>query len=321
MKSGRPWEGFGLVAFYFAFLAGLAYVIYQWFVQSKIDDPIFVGLLTANTYAMYRFAMFLKQILVKTSNDYHKALLDTGVDFDKAIFIKEIFDKNRSFLTGITFGLVFFFVSLLVAPWGHGSNLNIFLAVFLFAANVITGMGLYSLYKYFKYSLTIGSNIEVDLWDRSNPAISELVEINRYVVLAIAFVACSGMLSIMFSKFNLDYSIVFFSVFSVSIILLAYAIPLMPVTTQIRKKKKMHLGNISKRIQNEYTFLISSSEDKDSNIDITRFDALISVYRSVKGVKAFPPVGEQSVNTAVSVVFLTMLPSIIDFVLSNLTKG
>lgn len=180
-------------------------------------------------------------------------------------------------------------------------------------------MALYGLYVYFRYSLLIGSNIEVDLWDRSSPAISALVDTNRYVVLATAFVACTGMMSIIFSKFTLDYSIIVYSVFSITIILLAYIIPLIPITAQIRKKKKKSMSEISLLIQNEYAALLKAGKDAKLSLDTSKFDSLVSVHKSVKGVKAFPPVGEQSINTAMSVAFLTMLPSIIDFVLNRVT--
>ena len=82
-------------------------------------------------------------------------------------------------------------------------------------ANVLTGMALYGLFVYFRYSLLFGSNIEVDLWDRSSPAISTLVDTNRYIILAVAFIGCVGMTSIIFSTFTLDFFTIAFSIFSV----------------------------------------------------------------------------------------------------------
>ena len=136
------------------------------------------------------------------------------------------------------FGAIFFFASIYLSPWGVDSPFNIVLGVFLFSSNILTGMALYGLYVYFRYALLIGSHIEVDLWDRSNPAISALVDTNRYVVLATAFVACAGMMSIMFSKFTLDYSIIMFSVFSIMLMLLAYIIPSNPYYDPNSEEKK-----------------------------------------------------------------------------------
>ncbi|PCK07014.1 MAG: hypothetical protein COA42_16490 [Alteromonadaceae bacterium] len=55
---------------------------------------------------------------------------------------------------------------ILLSPWEELNQLNYALAVFLFVANILTGMALLSLAIYFKYSFLIDSNINLDLWGR-----------------------------------------------------------------------------------------------------------------------------------------------------------
>ena len=309
-------------------VTGIAYIVLQWRGHDEIDDPWFVGIIMANTFAIYRFAMLLKDHLVQSAQHYVAPLKDSSIGFSEDKFTSDIFNTNNSLLCGIPFGSAFLVATLLASPWGGDSeihvwpyDLNICLGVFLTVANIITGMALYSLAIYFRYALVLGRNIEVDLWDRSSPAMSALVTTNRYVVLGTAFVACAGMVSILLSKFEIDYLIGIFSIFSITVILLAYVVPLIPITAQIRQKKKQSMDEVGRLIQKEYEKLLDLGREERSAIDISRFESLATVYKSTKSIRTFPPVGEQSVNTAISVTFLTMLPSLIEFVLSGFVKA
>lgn len=100
--------------------------------------------------------------------------------------------------------------------------------------------------------MRIGFCLEVDLWDRSSPAISALVDTNRYVVLATTCAASVGMASLLFSRFSLGYSAVIFSVCSITVMLLTCLVPLFALSVQVRRKKKENTKEISRLIQKEY---------------------------------------------------------------------
>lgn len=316
-KGVRPWGGAGFLIVFLTIAVGIIYVIYQWNSQSDVQDQFFVGLLMANTYAIYRFTLFLRRHLADSAVFYANALIDSPLGFSEDRFLREIFNLRIALLSGLVFGAIFLFATLLISPWDTIYQLNILLGLFLMVANVLTGMALYGLFVYFRYSLLFGSNIEVDLWDRSSPAISTLVDTNRYIILAVAFIGCVGMTSIIFSTFTLDFFTIAFLIFSVLIMLLAYVIPLIPITAQIRRKKRQSVNKICRLIENEHALLIETGMDPKLVLDVSRFESLISLYKSTKSVRTFPPVGEESINTAVSITLLTMFPSLIKFVLEK----
>ena len=99
--------------------------------------------------------------------------------------------------------------------------------------------------------------------------------------------------------------------------LLAYVIPLIPITAQIRRKKRQSVNKICRLIENEHALLIETGMDPKLVLDVSRFESLISLYKSTKSVRAFPPFGEESISTAVSITLLTMFPSLIRFVLER----
>lgn len=312
----RPWGGIGLLMVVLTIAVGIIYVIYQWNYQSERQEEIFVGLLMANTYAIYRFTYLLRRHLANSAVFYANALVDAPVEFSEKRFIREIFNPGKAVLSGLVFGSIFLLVTLDLRPWGEINNhLNIFLGLFLMVANVLTGMGLYGLFVYFRYSMLIGSNLEVDLWDRSSPAIIALVDTNRYVILTVAFIASVAMISILFSRFTLDFFTITFSIFSALMIILAYVIPLIPITAQIRRKKKQCVNKICRLIENEHALLVESGKDPKSGLDIRRFESLTLMHKSAKSVRAFPPVGQETISTAVSITLLTMFPSLINLLL------
>ena len=138
----------------------------------------------------------------------------------------------------------------------------------MFFVNTVVGMAIYSLFVYFNYSLKIGRHIEIELWDRSNAALNNLIDTNRYIVSATAFVACLGMLSLLVSKFELNIYMAFFSAFSIFMIFLAYVIPLIPITTKIKKKKKMNINKLGALIQKEYLRILEQGEKPIESIDL-----------------------------------------------------
>ena len=96
------------------------------------------------------------------------------------------------------------------------------------------------------------------------------------------------------------------------IILLAYLIPVIPITRQIRTKKKQNLSEIRKLMESEYQKLLADGHSGNSKMDSSRFDTLAELYKSVKSVRAYPPVGHYSVRTILSVSFLTILPTVVE---------
>ncbi len=57
-KVKMPWSTIGLSLFYLVVLFGIGYSIYEWSLTGKIEDRFFIGILMANTYAIYRFCLF-----------------------------------------------------------------------------------------------------------------------------------------------------------------------------------------------------------------------------------------------------------------------
>lgn len=312
-ESKHPWFGAGLFFVALTFVMGVVYTIVELQSDANDRDQIFVGILMANTYVIYKFTAFFKQYLSRSALEYENALRQSSLQFDQTVFMKQVFAPLRSVSAGIVYGAIFFIGVMVLQPWGSFTDLNLMLACLLFVANVVTGMALFSLVIYFKHSYEIGSRLTIKLWDRSGEGVRILLDTNRYVVVATCFCASLSMISLLFSVFNFDTPIIFFSVVCVLIILLAYLIPVIPITRQIRHKKRQSLSELRELMEVEYQTLMTSGYS-DEKMDSSRFDTMADLYKSVESVRAYPPVGHYSLKTVASVTVLTILPTAIDFI-------
>jgi hypothetical protein len=313
-KVERPWGRLGIVFVVATILAGISYTVLQLVTSSETSDLLFVGISMGNTFAVYRFSAFLKSYLLRTSVIYQEDLRGSALDFSSRQFINDIFNSPGLVICAVAYGAFFFAFTIYLSPSHEELIIKANFGFFMFLVNTVVGMAIYSLFVYFNYSLKIGRHIEIELWDRSNAALNKLIDTNRHILLATAFVACLGMLSLLGSKFELNIYMALFSAFSIFLIFLAYVIPLIPITTKIRKKKKMNINKLGALIQKEYLRILEQGEKPSESIDISRFDSLSKIYVSVKSIRTFPPVGEFSLNTAFFVTFLTIFPSLMDFI-------
>lgn len=77
------------------------------------------------------------------------------------------------------------------------------------------------------------------------------------------------------------------------------------------------LEEISLRIENEYNAITNRIAKGKNEADLTNFNTLNQLYNEINKIRVFPPVGAKSVETAIIVTLLTMLPPFIDFIIKS----
>tara|TARA_R110002049_G_C9107699_1_gene557464 strand:+ start:437 stop:1447 length:1011 start_codon:yes stop_codon:yes gene_type:complete len=314
--SKSPWGVGGIVALGAAIATGLTYLGLQLLLLEDIKDPFFIGLLIAGTYAIYRFGKFLRWYVYKRETHFLPLLLDDYPVLGSHGLAEAIFHRLHSVVFGVLFGGVFLLATLLITPW-EVYYLNISLGAFLLMANIITGMAIFSILRFFSFAQIISLNAKVSLWDRSDPAVLGLLETSRYLVLATSFAACSGTLSAIFSVFEINVAIYVFAGFSLIIVALTYTIPLYPLMVRIGQIKKENLCEVEKKIQKEYDFAIESETTADTDVNLADFYKLLELRSSILAVRTTAIAGKYSIETAVPVILLTLLPLFVDHVLKT----
>jgi hypothetical protein len=301
-------------------LVGLLYVIGQWLVTGDVRDPIFIGILMANGFALYTILLYFIDHFTSSAEAISDSLSDRDVSFDAKNFIDDLFDRKRSVATGLVFGSLFLVAVLTILQvWEGYRSLRTLLGLFLFSTNFITGMAVYSLFIYYKKSLKLGNIADIDLWDRSCTVFKFLVDTNRYLILAVGYICFMAMISLLFSVFEFSFSLTLFSIWSLVVLITTFIVPLIPVSRRIRDLKKRHAEKLSVQRQIEYD-RVRDRLASGSNLDTSKLDAIKMLQKEIKSVRVFPPVGAKSIETAIFITILTVLPSLVDFVLKLLEQ-
>ena len=284
------------------FIAAAFYIFLQVQRYSNITDALFTGMLMGNTFIIARLTSFIEK-KIQALDIKSKLVLEFSL-------YQKIYQKSGHIITAIVFAVVFFTVTQAIRPIDD-SVLNFGLALFLGAANLITGYAAICLLSYVIHSYDAAKKFNIQLWDRSCELLSGFFIINDWVVKSVAVIGCIGILNAMLSQFNIGTPIYAFCAFSLICAVSAYLFPLMPLVTKLRREKFAHLSLLSSKIQTEYDLLLNKNGVASQKA--IEIEGLLKVYKEISLIRTFPPVGERTVNTALVVTILTALPSLIDF--------
>ena len=114
-----PWNGFGRIFVTITVIVGCAYAVAQWLKYENIEDAFFIGLLSANTFLIYKLVRKLRVQAEVAASYYEKELHDPHLRFTAEKFGREVFGWRPAFFVGLVFGAVFFFTANYLAPMGR----------------------------------------------------------------------------------------------------------------------------------------------------------------------------------------------------------
>lgn len=306
----NPWGKLWTLLLKLALFSGVLYLTAQLLINKEIKDSIFIGLLCGSTIIAYQVSI---NIFNKIKNT--PSLLGGAKKTEDTL--KLIFSIKFGFTIAIPFASIFAIVTYVVSPWNDQDLLNWMLLLFIVSCNIITGFALSAILSYYNFALKIGKKIKVELWNRSDPTLIFLMEINGILSKSVALVSAFGVSATMFSVFQINAPVYLFTIFSALVVASTFVIPTLPITNKIRVMKKDHLLQLSKLIQKEYDHIIqvdNTCTQKSSD----RFEDLIKASKHVSTVRAFPPVAQRTLNSAAYVTLVTMLPATIDLLLKTI---
>jgi hypothetical protein len=309
-----PWHGMGIASYSLVVLLASYYVVSQLMHFEEVKDPLFIGILLAAALITIRFGLVIRREISKIDAEI-KQKSDLNLLFPN--IEHSTFNNRGCFLTGILFVGLFSVSAFFMQPWPENSQLKLALISFIGAVNFITGMAVYSILVHIFNSMKIGKSIEIMLWDRTCPLLLALINTNNLLVKAVSLIASLSVISLIFSVFKVDGFIYGFTIYVGISLVSVFVLPMMPITNKIRDLKLNHMSQISSKLQKEYDYILNSSPE-NKKINSANFESLLSTYKSIKSVKAFPPVAEKSFNTAVYATLLTMLPSTIDLIYKSI---
>ena len=160
-------------------------------------------------------------------------------------------------------------------------------------------------------------SINVGLWDRSSELFSKYLYLTESTTRSVAIIGCIGIVNASLSVFDFSAPIYLFSAFAICSIIIVYVIPTIPIVQSLRDEKRTQLSTLSYEIQKEYDAILENHENT-KEFKSHNLENMLRIYKDIVSIRTFPPVGERTLNTALIVAILTVLPTLIDIAIKNL---
>lgn len=222
-------------------LIGGVYFAWQ---MTRADDlfstDIVFLLLLATSSLLLAFLMFYLPRWFSTSyldffsrstDDEEEARALTQAQLDK------VFRTDRMIMLGCVWALgvgsvpfsPLFDIMSPTSPIAGSVGLNALLGLFLAFANFLGGVALYCLLVYFVTTYRFSQKIELKLSDIDNPRAEFLLQSNFQISAGVSLYVTISIASILFSHMELGTIIYAYSIFSASIIFIAFMVPTRPL--------------------------------------------------------------------------------------------
>jgi hypothetical protein len=219
-------------------------------------------------------------------------------------------------LVGVLYGLALGSSPYVLGVWPEQDLLRLLLALFMFSINFVTGAAFYGLLAFFLKSVKLGKLVLVDLWQKENPSTEFLLGAARRVCVLVSVYICLCNASVLFSVLPLDGFVLGYAIFSGSLIVLSLIIPTVPIVQKIAATKRDALHQVNTQLQNEFSQILAGCRNRQSQLDLTRLERLMSLRDRIESTNVWP-FRLKFLRTGISVVLISLLPVILQFILEK----
>lgn len=304
-----------------AIFVGLFYLYFQWSYTNVIKDSLFIGLLLGATLLLLQAMRYLYIFVVNNNMSFFSFSME-GEEYEKVVsaankLCGSIFNTKSMIISGLLYGSAVGSAVFLMDIWTEETSLRILLFLFLFIINFVTGIGFYGLIMFFLQSWKISRIVKVNLWQRQNPSTLFLRKITHTTAIIASIYICMCMASILFSVIPFGSLTIGYSVFAGIIIIACLIVPEIPIRRKIATEKRETIMDINSQLQIEFKKALNEAKNSQKGIDLTKIDSLISLRQKIEKISVWP-FGLRTVVTAVSVIVVTSLPGILQFILEKL---
>ena len=300
--------------------SGITYLAVQWDKTGTASDWPFVALLIgATAFLLLGMRLIHKDIERRIYGFYEFALgggNPDGVRQHAEAYHRGIFRAGPMTISGIIYGLLVASALYLMEVWHDRALIKVLLFAFLFIVNFVTGIGFYGLIKFFFRLRMLAGYVKVDLWQRINPTTLFFMRIKRKAaLLAIVYVSIC-VFSIFFSELQKEFLSQGYEVFAGILVILVFLIPELPLRKKVAEAKRRCLSVINAELDGEFCSAQNGSAVPVRTFDAGRVEKLMALREKVRRLSIWP-FGLQTLRTAFSVVLVTLLPMILEYLLKT----
>ncbi len=314
------WRLVSIVVFAANLLVGVGYVFAQLRAFGTVEDGLFIFLILLNTAIAGLSGFHFEKRLRNLVTAFNKQDIDEADKMEIGRAFRSIF--NTFWAVPYALGHAAFIAVwvYLLAPWSTGietdpqlGELNVLLTLFLFTGNLMIGYGIFCIGRFWLLAARRIRQIRLDILNTTRPDIAIYQDINKRIVILVAFVATLAILSLPDSKISLGETAMLFSIAALATVAATYLVPMLPLTEKFHETRVEALDEIEKKMHATYAATLAADDPKPLRAKLDEYNAL---REQVRKVKTLPPGGEFSIFTAFGVSLLTFVPTILEQVLN-----
>ena len=301
-------------------ISAVVYLVSQFRITGKICDVLFISLtLFESLFILFSGSLMIQYIQSKgptfyTSFDYFIDKEKPKEEINKLLFIFQHYDKTWILILvwSICMGILPYFKGY----WSNNDFLGILLGIFLFFTNIITSYFVILLILFFIHTKKLWSLINIELWNRENPAAKFIFSLSKWTAIIGAVYMTSSLTawntSVKITSFGNE--IILFLIFSVVLLIASIIIPLLPFIRKISDLKNKALGEIDGNIQTEYSAIIEEFNHHGKQVKFEKMNGLIEMRKRIESIQIFP-FQLKTIFTSISIILISLIPKLIEIIL------
>lgn len=292
-------------------LGSMMYVISNLIVSRKIEDWLFVCmLLSATIFLNYRQYRLCRMLLGEEGNKFFGTLYQNK---EWKAQIENLFCAKANDIFACAFAVLFAIVMFTFELQVNDVILKIFFAIFLFTANVPTGLAIVRLIRYFYYTKQWIEKIQFDILGTEYFEVDYVKKVRNSVLFTAVFYCSLSLSSILFTHIELNWLVGAYTIFA--IILVCVVLLITNAMLGLRKEKAFNEAhhNINRKIAKELERLMECNS-------IDEFDK-IEFYSKIKETmkkQREKKIEIDKILSGIGLVFITVIPIILQWLLELL---
>jgi hypothetical protein len=320
------WREFGLISCLLTLGMAGTYLYHQWQHLAaeapdavvrlwEMSDAPMVLFVALNTCAVYGIGLYLARNLAELL--YHLPPRGKVAGLTLQQRVNRILAHPPAVLCGVAWGVAIAIAAQTVIAWPPGP-LHTGLTLFLFCGNLMIGFAVWAIGRYWIGFLRELPHVDLNIVNLSREPVPAFLRFNSRVVMVAAGVGCLAILGLTLSEYQSKPPVILFSLYAFLVVGLTYAVPIIPLSNLLLRKKAEELDKIDAQIA------LHVAAASDPSIDKTTLRPLGELQQAreiVAGVRTLPPGGQISVSATAFVTGLSFLPAAVQWLSQTLNAA
>ncbi len=316
----RRYRNFTIIAGSVNVAAGLLYLVMQWILTGTVADTVYICLsIGASLFILLKSSHLHKYIISQGPSYYTSAIMTydepdrSKVTYDKLVAIFTDFPRNIG--SGLLYGAGGMAVPYLLGWWQEVPILRLYFGIFLFTICIITGYFLLVLIRFLIIITKLWEYVKIELWKRMNASVNFLIAISRKeIFIAAIYISICLTAWVTNPVVPIGSELIAYSIFSMLLLLASLIFPILPYTQRLMNLKDQEIGELDDKIQQEYSRIIMQYRESAQEIHFEQLNTLIEMRKRIEEIQVYP-FKVKSLVTSISVILISLLPAIVQFLL------